>query len=228
MIDLPEEPPLPGANTFYYPIQSVMLYPRNEDRRLQWFAAAMAASYRLWREQGAPTLILEDFHGWIGVLWEFKQAPQRVYQDGIARASRAALSGHVLMYLLRLHRHHSERCHLEQAKALVVEFAPREAEPPSESLVAKAWAEFKTVSHLWATFLGRAPTVAEAEENAAWVTFLGFAEALRKAAEKARLLDPRETWKGPDSLSLPTPEKPPDIPALSEEQLEFLSQQFPA
>lgn len=227
-IDLPKEPPLPGANTFYFPIKAVMLYPRDEGRRDQWYAAAMAGSYHYWREHGAPPSILEDFHGWIGVLWEFKQAPHRVYRDGMARISRAALSGQVLMYLLRLHQHHPERCRLEQAKALVVEFAPREGASLSESLVTKVWAEFKTVSHLWATFLKALRDEAQPEDNAVWAAFLGAAEVVREAAEKARLLDPRETWKAPDGRGIPRPENPPEFLPLSDEMLEFLSQQFPA
>ena len=51
--------------------------------------------------------------------------------------------------------------------------------------------------------------------NEAWAAFLGFAEVLREAAERARLLDPRETWKAPQGRDIPAPENPPEINPLS-------------
>lgn len=225
IIDLPDEPPLPGANTFYFPIQAVMLYPRNDERRLQWYAASMAGAYDYWQAEGAPEPVLSYFHGWIGVLWHLKQAPKRVWEDGLARAPRAALSGLVLIYLLKMAQHHPERCSLENAKALVVGIAPREDEPVSESLVDKSWAEFKTVSHLWAAMTIMAQDVGfPGMRNEDWAAFLGVAEMLRQTAESARLLDARTTWKAPSDRKIPTPDGPPEITPLSDEHLEFLDQ----
>ena len=223
IIDLPDEPPLPGANTLYFPIQAVMLYPRNDERRLQWYAASMVGAYDYWRTEGAPEPVLSDFHGWIGILWHLKQAPKRVWQDGLARAPRAALSGLVLLYLLRLAQHHPERCSLEHAKSLVVGFAPRKDEPVSDSLVHKSWAEFKTVSHLWAAMTMMAEDKSfPGMRNEDWTAFLGVAESLRETAESARLLDTRTSWKAPSDRIIPTPEKTPKIAPLSDQLLEFL------
>jgi hypothetical protein len=224
IIDLPDERPLPGASTLYFPIQAVMLYPRDDERRLHWYAASMVGAYDDWRTQGAPEPVLSDFHGWIGILWHLKQAPKRVWQDGLARAPRAALSGLVLLYLLRLAQHHPGRCSLEHAKALVVGFAPREDdEVVSDSLVDKSWAEFKTVSHLWAamTILSQDKSF-PGTRNKDWVAFLGVAESLRESAESARLLDPRNSWKAPSDRIIPKPEEPPKFTPLSDQLLQFL------
>jgi hypothetical protein len=227
VIDLPSEPPIPGANTYYYPVQAVMLYPRDEESRLHWFAAAMAASYSMWHSEGAALEVLSDFHGWIGVLWEFRQAPQRVYSDGMARVSRAALSGHVLLYLLRLARHHPRHCKVERAKALVVNFAPMEGETISESLVDKAWADFKPVSHMWAALdqLIRQEWVPDSNDNV--LRFLAQAEAIRADAESARLLDPAESWRVADGQDLPAIDPPIALPPLAGDMVEYLERYFP-
>lgn len=231
VIDLPEEPPLPGANTVFFPTFAVMLYPQRQDeeKRLHWFASAMAGSYASWQAVGADKSILGDFHGWIGVLWEFSQAPRRVYQDGMARVARAALSGHLLLYLLRLAKYHTHHCFVERAKALVVEFAPQKGETVSESLVGKAWAEFKSVSPFWAAMTilhSEGKLEIEVDSNEDWLAFVGIAEAYRRAAEGVRLLASEETWRAPATFDIPDADA--KITPLGADMLAFLDQQFPS
>lgn len=226
-IELPIEPPIEGSNTYYFPVQAIMLYPRDEESRLHWYAAAMAGGYHYWQSAGAAPEVLSDFHGWIGVLWEFRQAPQRVYHDGMARISRAALSGHVLRYLMRLARHHPRHCKLERAKALVVEFAPREGETVSESLVDKAWADFKQVSHMWAAFDHLMSHGFRPDSNDNVLVLLAYSEALRVEAENARLLTPGETYRVEEGQDLPEVDPAIDLPPLSADLLEFLEREFP-
>jgi hypothetical protein len=226
VIDLPDEPPIPGASTYFFPVQAIMLYPREEERRLHWFAAAMAGAYHVWQSEGADPEVLSDFHAWIGVLWEFKQAPQRIYRDGMARISRAALSGHVLRYLIRLAKHHPKHCKLERAKALTVNFAPKKGDTVSESLVDKAWADFKAVSHMWALdeFIRRE---LRPDSNDAVLMLLAHAEVIRGEAENARLLSPEETFCVAEGQALPAAEPPIEFLPLPEDMVRFLDSTFP-
>lgn len=225
VIDLPEEPPLPGANTLYFPIQSVMLYPRDETKRAQWFAAAMAQNYSSWRQDGASPDVLSDFHGWLGELWKFSQAPRRVFDDGMKRVSRAGLSGHVLIYLLRAARHHPEHCKFERIKAVMAQFVAAQGETVSESLVEKLWPEFKPVAHLWAALDQLVRTGGWVPElNSEVLRFLQLAETYRELGEQARILDPLTTWRAPAGVG--RAEEPP-TPPLAEDILSFLNRDFP-
>ena len=197
-----------------------MLYPRDGRNRADWYAAAMVGAYHE-KNQGAPP------EAWISALWELRQAPQRVYEDGMARISRADLSGHVLLYFLRLAEHHPRHCKLERAKALVVNFTARQGETISESLIDKLWAEFKTVSHLWASFelmIRRGWNPHSREE---FLTFLGLAEFIRTQAEGARLVTPGDNWQLPEMHDMPAVTDP-DLPPLAQDQAEFLDRDFPA
>ena len=226
VIDLPEEPPLPGANTLFGAIFAVMLYPRSEKQRSNWYAAHQAGAYAFWRQEGAPPEVLSDFHGWIGVLWELPQAPQRVFRDGMDRISRAGLSGHVLLYLLRMAQHHPQHCTVERATALVAKFAPRKGKTVSESLVQKSWAEFKPASHLWAAFAYLVATQkAPGTKNSEWLEFIGLAEDYRKAAADSRLLNRTDTWKAPKWCEVPAVKL--DINPLESKMLAFLDRYFP-
>jgi hypothetical protein len=206
---------------------AVMLFPREteETERLQWQAAAMAGAYTEWQRVGAPEKTLIDFHPWISWLWELPQSPQRVYQDGHERTARAALSGHVLLRRLSLARHHPEHAKLERAKALVQQFAGGGGSP-SQSLIDKSWAHYKSASPLWAALValvsrGRMPEAGNEE----WLKFLAKAEAYRRAAEELRLFKPGATWEAPYHLSLPKAKAA--ISPLSEPMLSFLDEQFP-
>lgn len=227
IIELPAEPPIPGANTYYFPVQAIMLYPRDEESRLHWFAAAMAGGYHYWQSEGAGPEILSDFHGWIGVLWEFRQSPQRVYRDGMDRISRAALSGHVLRYLIRLAKHHPLHCKLERAKALTINFAPKAGETISESLVNKAWADFKQVAHMWAAFDELIRRGLRPDSNDAVLVLLAHSEAIRAEAESARLLSPDETYRVEDGQDLPAADPAIEFRPLSADMLNFLDREFP-
>lgn len=230
VIELPEDAPLPGANTVFFPTFATMLYPQpaEETKRLHWFASAMAGAYSHWQSSGAEDEILSDFHGWIGILWQLTQAPQRVYEDGMDRVSRAGLCGHLLLYLLRIGKHHQKHCRIERARALVVEFSPTAEGKVSDSLIEKAWPVFKAVSPYWAalaTMTATGTLTADADTNEEWLAFIGVGEAYRRAAEELRLLLPEETWKAPEGKGVPIVEV--EIPPLPPELLAFLDQQFP-
>lgn len=175
------------------PTEAVMLYPRDEKRRRLWQAAAMAREYAACRAVGASEETLRRFHTCIADLWEMQLSPARVYTDGQDRGERAALSGVVLLYLLRLDRYNPRHCKLERVKTLLVEFPMPGGRAPSGSLMEKSWAEFKNVSHFWASALRH--TAPESDlPPLEWIAFLKRAEGLRRAAEEARLLNPSETW----------------------------------
>ncbi len=226
VIDLPEEPPLPGANTLFGAIFAVMLYPRSDKQRHYWYAAHQAGAYAFWCKEGATQEVLSDFHAWIGVLWELPQSPQRVFRDGMDRISRAALSGHVLLYLLQTAKHHPQHCTVERATALVVQFAPRKGKTISESLVQKSWAEFKSASHLWAAFVYLvAKKQYPGSDNSEWLAFLGRAETYRKAAAESRLLNRTDTWRTPEGCVVPPTET--DLNPIDKKKLAFLDREFP-
>jgi hypothetical protein len=228
IIELPGQALTPGASTSFVPIFAVMLYPKDETQREHFLAACMARSYWLWREADAPEHFLSDFHAWIGVLWELPLSPKRVFQDGLGRVRRASLSGRLLLYLLRLARHHQRHCTVERAKMLVSEFDRPKGKPVSESLAEKAWAEFKTVSHLWVALLNltAAKNLPEVIDNEQCRLLLGNAEAIRKLAEGFLLLLPDETWRAPEREEIP--ERKFINRPLEGEKLSFLDRYFPA
>lgn len=219
-----EEPkgPLFSPASFFLHIYAVMLYPRqrNANDRRSWYAAAMAREYEVCRRIGAPPKILSDFHVWIPDLWELKQSPARVYEDGRERTARARQSGYMLLYLTSLALHTPRHCKVERVKTLLAsEFSGRGV---SESLLEKVWPEFQTVSHLWASLVVR-----EKEPDGAleWIAFMKTAEAFRRAAEDARILGSAKTWR-PEVASLYRGEE--YIPPLTPDQIAFLDDQFPA
>jgi hypothetical protein len=224
VIDLPREKPIgPSLTTMFLPTYAVMLYPRNEEKRKAWYAAAMAQEYSLLRKAGVPEANLSDFHSWIGDLWDLPLSPQRVYGDGMERVSRAGLAGFQLLFLLRMARHHPRHCKVERAKAVLVEFGDGKA---SESLVEKAWAEFKSVSHFWTSMISyEKPDPNSLREFEEWFKFLRRAVAYRRAAEATRLLKPGETWiTAHDDTLLPLEAA---IEPLTAEALAFLDSTFP-
>ncbi len=205
-----------------------MLFPRDDEKRYQWMAAAMVGAYNYWREHGAPESVLSDFHGWLSATWEFKQSPQRVLEDGEKRTQRAALSGHILLRLIALARHHPERCKLEQAKEIVSQFAPRDGSSISNSLLNKVWAEFQGVSHLWATMVLKMKEEMEgAIENSFWAEFLGISEAIRKDALQSRLVSPDLVWEAPDQKDIPLIERV-EVEPLPADMLDILQAHFPS
>src|SRR5436853_5257895 len=134
------------------PVMSVMLFPKTTEAesRQQWLAASMAMSASVWRTPGAYRFISANPDAWISDIWSLPQAPGRTVEDGFNRAKRARLSGSILYFMLTLAAHHPKHLKIERAKALVQKSYP---EHPSESLLAKVWADFKSVSHLWLSIL---------------------------------------------------------------------------
>jgi hypothetical protein len=226
ILDLPTEPAIVGEDILFAPTFATMLFPRNEVRREQWFAAAMAHSYSDRMRAGAPPEVLSLFHGWIGLLWELPQSPQRVFADGLLRIHRGVLAGYVLSYLLLTALHYPQHCKVERAKAFIVRFPLPGDDQVSESLIEKSWAEFKSVSHLWAAqseVMQRSK--AEIASDKEWLEALGLAEAFRRMGEQARVLIPAEMWTVPEGRAPQVPA--PGVPALPPERLSFLETEFP-
>jgi hypothetical protein len=227
VLDLPKDPPIAGANTLAYPIMSVMLFPQEEEAkgRRHWLACSAASAYVNWKQIGVHWSVLAEFHGWIGELWELPQSPKRVFQDGWARVRRAVLAGEMLKILLRLARHHPSHCSVERARALL-QHRLQEKNPskaPSESLLAKAWPDFKTASHLWAAYLDCEHGLKGHPEK--WLKILSVSEAYRREAESTRLLKAIETWRTADDLPLPASEI--EVPPLPSEELAYLCRELP-
>jgi hypothetical protein len=215
------EGPIFTPDTVTLPTYAVMLYPRNEDSRRRWYAAAMAREYAICQEAGAPQKVLSDFHTWIPDLWKLSLSPARTYQDGIAKVPRGGSSGYMLLHLLRTARHHTRHCRVDRVTALLVEFSERSGKPTSASLLEKSWAEFQTVSHLWLSLLQQ-----EQEQDVLrnWLNFAQRAEAYRRAAEEARLLDPPETWKTEAHYLF---RSEAELEPLDRDKLDFLDRMFP-
>jgi hypothetical protein len=168
---------------------------------------------------------LSAHHSWIAALWELPQAPRRVYADGEARVPRALSAGLLLTYLLSAAEHHPRHCKVERAKALVAEFPLPGGEKASESLIEKAWAEFKIVAHFWAAHIAVAHDMrANQLHDRQWCKTLGLADAFRVKAEKARILVPDEAWRVEDPRVRP---RRPKIEALTPDRLAFLDTSFP-
>src|SRR5436305_9303384 len=175
IIESPKGPIFTPA-TVFLPTYAVMLYPRKRDERLRrlWYAAAMAREYAECRKAGAPEAVLSGFHAWIPDLWELRLSPERAYEDGMARIGRAGLSGTVLVHLLRLARYHPQHSKLERVKTLLVSEVG--GLRVSESLIEKLWAEFRSVSHLWASFSAQSPNDRALE----WLASIKRAVAYRR------------------------------------------------
>lgn len=226
VLDFPIEPTTTGENLLFGPVFSAMLFPRDEIARLQWFSAAMAGTYADYYAANAPHEILSMFHSWIAVLWTLPQSPQRVHADGMAKIPRGLLAGRVLLYLLIAARHHPQHCKVERMQALVAEYPLPGSARIGEGLVGKAWAEFKTVSHLWAAAI----SVVQAKEelwgidDAAFLEVLALAEGLRREGETARILTKSKMWTAPEGR---VPEHQPTVPPLSPDYLAFLETSFP-
>ncbi|MFY9826841.1 MAG: hypothetical protein WAM82_36135 [Thermoanaerobaculia bacterium] len=215
------EGPIFTPDAVILPTYAVMLYPRNEDGRRRWYAAAMAREYAICQDAGAPQKVLSDFHPWIPDLWKLRLSPERTYRDGLAKIPRGGSSGYMLLHLLRTASHHPRHCKVERIKALLVEFSGRFGTPTSESLLEKSWAEFKNVSHLW---LSLAQHENRDDVLGSWLNFFQHAEAYRRAAEEARILDPAEAWK-PEAHYLFRSEA--NLEPLDRDKLKFLDDMFP-
>jgi hypothetical protein len=226
VLELPNVSAIKGGTVLAVPTMAAMLYPKENEavERRQWQAAAMAKSYYDFRKAGAHWLMLAEFHGWIGDLWDLPQAPRRVVRDGVSRIKRATYSGDILRLMIRLARYHPAHCTLEKVKAIIQEVAPR---TPSDSLLSKVWPEFQSASPLWAGFLkaeGRKGMGATAKsEDERWIKILAAAEAFRREAEATHVLTV-EPWKAPDSLKLPSVEL--EITPMPLAVLAFLNQRF--
>ncbi len=224
-LKIPDHPLFYGPSTYRLTILPVMLYPRESDatKRRHWLASAIAGEYSRWESEGVSEKVLRCFHGWIAVLWDLRLSPRRVYQDGQDRMGRAVLTGHVLLYLLSMARHHPRHCKVDRAKALVVEFAPAEDVAASESLVDKAWAEFKGASPFWAALTAIHHHGQWPAEGKGWLRLVGVGEHYRQAAVDSRLLNEDETWRAPSSIKregFKLNPLPPDL-------VEFLDRSYP-
>lgn len=231
-----EEPPPPDLDLVPYGIRvlAVMLFPRDESVRLQWFASAMAGFYSEHREAGGTAEALAERHDWIRFLWAVRQSPKRVFSDGLKRCRRGATSGALLETLLQLAVHHPRHFELQRAIALI-------EDATSESLAKKAWAEFKRVSHLWAAFTwstetGEAPKDVD-DAPAGWETMLCVAESYRLLAERHSVFGRGEAWRhtSPEWLRFAEPHAADlasilqkRILPLSPEALDLLDRDFPA
>ncbi len=206
-----------------FPVLSVMLFPKTTEAesRQQWLAASMSMSASLWQTPSARRFISDNMDALISYLSSLRQSPGRTVEDGIKRAQRAHLSGWTLDFMLTLTAHHTKHRKIERANALVRENHPK---APSESLLTKTWADFKSVSHLWLAYSNTKGSLREG--NTYWFKLLARAEAFRLRAEAARLLKASETWKTPDNLSLPSIEI--EVPPLTQDMLTFLDRDFPS
>jgi hypothetical protein len=223
VIDLPGESAGTGWDSRSLPVWSVMLFPEDPERREFWQAAAMTWACAQAPAGEDPRLRLQGFYEFAPALWRLPQAPERVFQDGLRRAPRANLCGIMLVQLLCLARHHQRHCRIERARVLVAEYTDPKV---SESLLEKAWPEFKTVSHLWAAQLVAWARLPKEGYSDSWLLrHLGLAEALRREAEAARLLDATETWKLPELLAVP--HEGFELHPLSNDKIHFLDRSFP-
>jgi hypothetical protein len=227
VLDLPEGPPiLPGDMTLFSYTFPVMLYPRDERGRAHWSAAATIEACIERIEAGASPEILRHFYDSVRFVWNLNQAPRRIFEDGLARVHRGLLSGQVLQYLLVTTQHNQRHCRVERAKAFIAEYPLPGAQAASESLIEKAWAEFKTVSHLWAAQIAMVSATGHPDHQSdrAWIEVLGLAEEFRRQGQNARFLPPEEMWTVPAGL-VPAKELP--IGRLNPERLSFLDSMFP-
>jgi hypothetical protein len=215
------EGPIFTPDAVILPTYAVMLYPRNENTRRLWYAAAMVREYAICKEAGAPQSVLSDFHSWIPDLWRLSLSPGRTYKDGMARIPRGGSSGYMLLHLLRTALHHPRHCKVDRVKALLVEFSERSGTPTSPSLLEKSWAEFKNVSHLW---LSLAQHENREDVLGSWLNFFKRAESYRRAAEEARLLDPAKTWKTEAHCLFRSEAQ---LEPLDRDKLKFLDTMFP-
>jgi hypothetical protein len=223
VIDLPGEPAGNGWNNRALPVWSVMLFPQDQKGREFWLAAAMTWACSEVQAGEDPRLRLQGFYEFAPALWKLPLAPARVFNDGLSRAPRANLCGFMLVQLLRLARHHQRHCRIERARLLVAESTDPKV---SESLLEKAWPEFKTVSHLWAAHVVAMARFPKEGSSDSWLLrHMGLAETLRREAEAARLLDATETWKLPELMELPV--EGFTLRPLPDDEIQFLDRSFP-
>jgi hypothetical protein len=204
-----------------FPILSVMLFPKTTEAesRQQWLAASMAMQVSVWRTPSANRFISDNPDAWASDIWSLRQSPGRTVEDGFIRAQRARLSGSILSFMLTLAAHHPKQRKIERAIALVRE---SDSQAPSESLLTKVWADFKSASHLWLSILETKGGPKEGDTY--WFKLLARAEAFRLRAQAARVLKASETWRTPDNLSLPSVEI--EVPPLTQDMLTFLDRYF--
>ncbi len=201
-----------------------MLFPKTTEAesRQQWLAASMAMSFSALRKSSAPRFISANLDAWISDIWSLRQSPNRTVEDGFTRAKRAHLSGSILDFMLKLAAHHPRHRKIERAIALVRQ---SHSQDPSESLLSKVWADFKSASHLWLAYFDKTEGSPK-KGDTYWFKLLARAEAFRLRAEAVRLLKTSETWKTPDNLSLPPVEI--EVSPLTQDLLTFLDREFPS
>lgn len=231
-ISLPPPPPDGlGLRVNSIPILAAMLFPqpRHAEKRREWCACTFAQSYIAWRDAGAPDGYLANHHIWIPHLWEVSQAPRRIADDGLRRSQRAMLSGEVLRHQLVTTHHHPRHRGVERAKAFINWRNQRYSKPTdrkapsSESLIEKAWAEFRPASHLWLAFAETLPPGGD-RTDADWIEMLAFAEGVLMEAEELGLVPAGEGWRAPaevQALRVATSPLAPDL-------LAWLDREFPA
>jgi hypothetical protein len=228
VIEFPSEGP--GSALFFNAMIAVMLFPQDDLGRRRWRAAAMARFVAERREAGLGTKLTGNVEELVATLGDLLQSPQAVHHAGLARGPRAVLTGGILTYLLRLAKHHPRHRKVHRAKALVIEARREIGSSVSESLLDKAWAEFKSVAPLWSAFIELAHDDAgnlavPVPNNNNMLRMLSVAETCRAAAESARILKNWESWKAPETLDLPSVGI--DFEELPPKSISFLDSQFP-
>jgi hypothetical protein len=234
VIHLPDKPDVGvDARAFLMPIFSSMLFPKEKDAaaRRAWLASAMAHAYMEWLKVEDAKHILPSFHIWIPGLLACRQGPERVFSDGLKRSARAELSGGVLRILLSCVEHHPRHAKIERAVALLSrqlsELKQRSEKSfgASESLIQKAWSEFRPAAHLWASWLSVWSSGFEIDSDADWLVLMSCAQGYLDQAAQARFLLRGESWVLPPDKKVPTVEV--ENSPLSEADFSWLDEQFP-
>ena len=223
--------PLPSAA-----VSATMLFPNDEARRERFYAVeAVAFCKQMGRPTEIPWPVVSALHDAV-MEKSFCKAAEKAQRSG-------ETAGLLYRVFLQCMIHHASFASFNAALAatgrLIERYKRRKTEPSdrpsSPSVLKQFWSSHKSTAHLWTA----ARLDQENRDQQGWVDWrinndgltrmLAMSEYLRTLGEnyfahgqKVPVLDPSETWRPPEELTLP--EFSVLIPPLEPEILGYISE----
>ncbi len=197
---------------------AIMLFPYDRNRQRGWMACALTKNV-------AEGLILLSpaLHQLVAKeIWNLSRTPQQIFEEKASRTRKAKGACRLFEVQLSCAIHHP--CYYVSAKGRLELFRAFICETlgASDSSLAKDWAEFNSIVHLWRAYFQIAHAAPEREIDASKLSELcSMANTFCKIGIDQGILRPDRilTIEG-DMIS--THDVDPEIPPLNESELEIL------
>jgi hypothetical protein len=214
-VRLPELPILNESGTLYMIagdiLAAIMVYPEDQEKQEEYLAAVLVEKCQDVGKDADSLITLAGITPW---LLPALSRP-RTAGGAIAAAKKATGSawaaGEILLTMLAVSIHHPEiNIRVSMTIDVLEEFQRGGPAGIGNRTLWDTWSRFRSVSHFYAVRRLWDLSVEDPEGMhwEEWITgdfdeYLAVAEDLRKMAVTRRFLSHEETWRVPDSLSLP-------------------------